>query len=184
MKILILLILLLSGCVTYKNNSYTIAQSDLFSRDCSLYNDLEAKILCYKEKAYMYAAIRDEANAIANCRSIYAVVISNFVNFSQLSGTGIFEFNNWFKLISDKTEILPMFARYNNCIINVARISRNKAICKYMLTLNDIKALGFTDIILRLTPLVIVSQSKCERETDFLIIRDQQVGRDFFDYIK
>jgi hypothetical protein len=53
-----------------------------------------------------------------------------------------------------------------------------------MLTLNDIKALGFTDIILRLTPLVLVSQSKCERETDFLIIRDQQVGRDFFDYIK
>ncbi len=184
MKIFILLILLLSGCVTYKNNSYTIAQSDLFSRDCSLYNDLDAKMLCYKEKAYMYAAIRDEANAIANCRSIQAVAISNFLNSGQLSGTGIFEFNYWFKLISDKTEILNMLGRYNNCILNVARISRNKALCKYMLTLNDIKALGFTDILLRLTPLVIVSQSKCEREADFLIVRDQQVGRDFFDYIK
>ncbi|MCS7122546.1 MAG: hypothetical protein NZ908_01150 [Candidatus Micrarchaeota archaeon] len=167
MKWIILLLLFLSGCI----------QPYQFTADCSQYRDISIAMNCYRERAYYYAAIGDVTGAVSQCDQLnnYLLKIQNIhVSFLAFD-----------KTMADVARVTFVIDNYNNCILNVARLTRDETLCSKMKTPGDIVSVvpALKEMIDLLIPATISSEQMCRIEVRSVAIRDRAL-RPFTDYIR
>lgn len=163
----VVFLFLLAGCI----HPYQ------FTADCSQYKDISIAMNCYKERAYYYAAIGDKSSAISQCDQLYNYL--GKINQIHLS------FLAFDKTMADVARITFVSDNYNNCILNVARLTRDESLCSKMKTVGDLVSAvpALKEMIDLLIPSTISSEQMCRIEVTSIRIRDSAV-RPFTDYIK
>lgn len=165
-NIIIVMLLLLLGCV----------QPSQFTKDCSIYEDIALITNCYKEQAYYSAAIGDTSKAISLCNQMYSSI-------EKARKPGFMEvFFSFDKTMATIARTLFLIDNYNNCILNVARLSRDEDICSNSKVPKDI--LGPLGVALdSFIPSPLGSEEMCRTEVRIIIARDKTI-KPFKEYIK
>ncbi len=169
MKIAIIILLFTLGCI----------QPSQFTKDCSMYKDISMITNCYKEQAYYQAAIGNEGQALDLCKKMYdAIDKADKPGFQDV----LLSFD---KTMADVSRMLFMLDNYNNCILNVARLTRDRSICNNIKNPRDIlNAIPpLANAVDYLIPVSLLSDQMCMTEIDVINVREQSI-RPFRDYIK